>query len=169
MGWLQRLFGQGEPANGDRQRTPARKTAIGPDSSLKDYPLLYLYFDDFAEIRRAWQAGTIEAARHDADSRSSRYSVEKIMNDEDAFLRLYADNLVRVMLPDGTQLRRDSEMKYWDQALHPAEHRFVTPTHPDLSEEMKQGIQRELERLNAVVADTVHAIKKRYPPSTFSH
>ncbi len=29
------------------------KTTVGPDSSIKKFPLLYLYFDDFGEILEA--------------------------------------------------------------------------------------------------------------------
>lgn len=128
---------------------------------------MYLYFDDFAEIREAWQQRIIEVARHDADSRSRGLSVEEIMNDEDTFLRLYGDNLIRLRLGDGMQLRRDSEIEYLNRALNPHEYAQPVSSSPDISEEMKRGIQRELKRLDGVITDTVEAIKRRYPPSKF--
>lgn len=95
------------------------KKAPGSDSRLKEYPLLYLYFDDFSEITRGWNNSHFKTARHDSDIRSCRFSLDQIMNDENLFLELYKNRLVRLKLWDGTVLVRDDEEFYWDRVTHP--------------------------------------------------
>lgn len=95
------------------------KKGPGPDSRLKEYPLLYLYFDDFSEITEGWSKFYFEAARHDSDIRSCQFSLDQIMNDENLFLELYENELVRLKLWDGTELRHDVEEDYWDRVTHP--------------------------------------------------
>jgi len=110
------------------------KKAPGPDSRLKDYPLLYLYF-------------------------SCRFSLDKIMRDENLFLELYKNNLVRLKLWDGTVLVRDEEEFYWDGVKHPEKHSFF-PSNPDVPD--LAGRQEMYRREFALFARVVEAIKLRY-------
>jgi hypothetical protein len=146
-----------------KRHSISARVTIGPDSSLKEFPLLYLYFDEFCEISKAWNKRQLEAARHDTDIRSRRFSVKDIMNDESLFLDLYRENLVRLRLDDGTELRRDTEEEYWDRATHPEKYsNKVSLTDPALTDEMKQGIMAEIERLEKLISAEVEAIKLRY-------
>ncbi len=139
------------------------KTTVGPDSSLKEFPLLYLYFDEFSEIANAWAKGHLKAARHDADIRSGGFSVKEIINDENIFLNLYKDNLVRLRLNDGTELRRDTEKEYWDRITHPEKYsEKISVTNPALTDKTKQELIAEIGRLNKLINADVEAIKLRY-------
>ena len=40
-------------------------TGPGPASSLRKYPLLYLYFDDFDQLAKAFRDGNVSVAIHD--------------------------------------------------------------------------------------------------------
>lgn len=138
------------------------KKGIGPDSSLKEFPLLYLYFDDFSEITKAWQEGSFEAARHDSNIRSKEFSLDKIMKDENLFLDLYKRNLLRLKLNDSTDLRRDSEEDYWDRVIHPEKYLEKIPFSPTLSDKTRQEISAEIKRLDKLIEVKVNAIKLRY-------
>ncbi len=138
------------------------KEVLGPDSNLRGYPLLYLYFDDFDEISIAGNKGYFEVAKHDSDIRSCRFSPEEIMRDENLFLELYENNLVRLRLWDGTELIRSEEELYWDEVKHPGKllKRFPFPDNtnvPDLS-----GLQEGYRRDMAKIAKMVEALKLRY-------
>ncbi len=138
------------------------KKTHGPDSRLKEYPLLYLYFDDFDEISIAGNKGYFEVARHDSDIRSCRFSPEEIMRDENLFLELYKNNLVRLRLWDGTELIRSEEELYWDEVKHPGKlaSRFGFPDNrnvPDLAGQ-QEGYRKDMAR----IAEMVEAIKSRY-------
>lgn len=145
----------------DRIRLSAKK-GIGPDSSLKGFPLLYLYFDDFSEITKAWQERSFEAARHDSNIRNKEYSLDKIMKDENLFLDLYKRNPLRLKLNDGTDLRRDSEEDYWDRAIHPEKYLEKIPFSPTCSDKTRQEISAEIKRLDKLIEVRVNAIKLRY-------
>jgi hypothetical protein len=139
------------------------KTELGPDSSLKRFPLLYLYFDTFSEIRDAWEARRFEAARHDADPRSAQFSLKDIMHNELLFLTLYENGLVRLKLDDGTELRRDSEEEYWNRAVHPEE--FLDKplvTNRELTDETRRSLLAYINKLDEKIGVTVNAIKLRY-------
>lgn len=138
------------------------KSALGPDSSLKKFPLLYLYFDDFSEITKAWQEGYLEASRHDNDIRSSRFSLQEIMKNENLFLDLYKKNLLRLRLNDSTVLKRDSEEEYWNRAIHPEKYLDKLPFSPTLSDKTKQELSAEIRRLDKLIDVKVEAIKLRY-------
>jgi len=138
------------------------KKAPGPDSRLKDYPLLYLYFDSFAEINRLWKKGHFQAARHDSDIRSCRFSLAQIMNDENLFLNLYEKNLLRLRLNDETHITKREEEFYWDEVRHPGKllSRFPFPHNtnvPDLAER-----QESYRKNMARISEMVEAIKSRY-------
>ena len=138
------------------------KEAPGPDSRLKEYALLYLYFDEFNEISSAWNKGHFKAARHDSDIRSCRFSLEEIMRDENLFLELYKNGLVSIRLWDGTVLIRSEEELYWDEVKHPGKilSRFPFPQNtnvPDLA-----GRQELYRRNISIIEKMVEAIKLRY-------
>jgi hypothetical protein len=136
----------------------SRKTAIGPDSSLKQFPLLYLYFDNFEEITKAWQKGCFEAARHDSDIRSRGFSLDEIMKNEGVFLELYRNKLLRLRLSDGTELRRDVEEDYWDRIVHPEKYSDEASFGPDTNPELIARMKELHERID----DELKAIKLRY-------
>lgn len=138
------------------------KKALGPDSSLKEFPLLYLYFDDFSEITKVWQKGYLEAARHENDINSSRFSLQEIMTNENLFLDLYKKNLLRLKLNDGTLLKRDSEENYWDKVIHPEKYLDKLQFSSTLSDEKKQELLAEISRLEKEMNITIEAIKLRY-------
>lgn len=135
------------------------KKTSGPDSRLKDYPLLYLYFDNFNEITKAWNSGYFEAARHESDIRSCRFSIDQIMNDENLFLALYEKGLLRLKLHDGTRIVKQDEDFYWDQVKNPGKGLFFPSNDqmPGLAER-----QAEYRKDLAILERVVEAIKLRY-------
>ena len=138
------------------------KTSVGPDTNLKESPLLYLYFDDFAEMVAAWDHGRLEIARHDSDRRSRDYTTSEIMSDQSLFSDLYKQNLVRVRLNDGTVLCRDSEMEYWDRVTGRKQGEDVFG---DLSEERQAknaGVIAVARKLDNEIQTTVQALRRRY-------
>ncbi|HSV26432.1 MAG TPA: hypothetical protein VLH60_00930, partial [Sedimentisphaerales bacterium] len=132
------------------------KKQRGPESRLKEYPYLYLYFDDFDEIRIAWNESGFEAARHDADIRSCPFSLEEIMRDENLFLRLYMNNLIRLRLWDGTVLCREEEEFYWDRANRPDKYA------DELSHLSDPAIIAETKKLLKKIDNVVAAIRVRH-------
>jgi len=138
------------------------KKELGPDSRLKEYPLLYLYFDNFDEISIARKKRYLEVARHDSDIRSCRFSPDEIMRDENLFLELYENNLVRLRLRDGTELIRSEEELYWDEAKHPGKllNRFPFPDNADVPD--LAGRQKLYRKHMVKIAKIVEAIKLRY-------
>lgn len=130
------------------------KKVPGPDSRLKDFPLLYLYFDNFTEITRAWKKGNFEVAKHDSDVRSCRFSLEQIMEDENLFLDLYKKDLLQLKLHDDTHIVKDDEDLYWDRVTHPEKYQKQSWRNKELAE---IGIKLEEE-----IAAKVESIKLRY-------
>ncbi|MHC4266031.1 MAG: hypothetical protein ACYSUK_08870 [Planctomycetota bacterium] len=130
------------------------KTTIGPDSSIKDLPLLYLYFDDFAEIARAWESGLFEAARDDTDIRSKKFSLNEIMKNKELFIELYKNNLLRLRLNERTDIWYEIGQLYWDDVIHPE--KFSSETHSG-----KQSPAGQAEPDKSVKA-IVEKIKIRY-------
>lgn len=130
------------------------KKAPGPDSRLKDHPLLYLYFDNFAEITRVWKKGHFEAARHNSDIRSCRFSLDQIMNDENLFLDLYEKDLLRLKLHDGTHIVKRDEDLYWDRVTHPEKHKNQLWRNKEIAEHAR--------KLEEEISTIVEAIKLRY-------
>jgi hypothetical protein len=138
------------------------KRGYGPDSSLKGFPLLYLYFDDFIEIKKAWQKGYFEVARHGNDILSSKFSLQEIMKNENLFLDLYKKNLLRIRLNDGTILKRNSEEDYWDRVIHFEKHLDKLQFSLTLSEKIKEELIAKTIQLEKEINVTVEAIKLRY-------
>lgn len=129
------------------------KDCVGPgDSSLKEFPLLYLYFDYFHEIDEAERDGHVLVAVYD-----KAYAVERVLKDEKLFLDLYRAGLLRVKLSDGRELFRSVEKDYWQRATDPSKEDKELATIPD--EALKDYIIR-LDRTE--INPVVNAIKKRY-------
>jgi len=134
------------------------KKSLGPDSNLRGYPLLYLYFDDFQEIISAWNKSYFELWKHESDIRSCKYLREEIMQDEKLFLELYKNNLVRLRLWDGTELFKDIEENYLDRIKNSAKYAnelsFKSDSDPELITMMKE-LRNEIDK-------KLNAIKLRY-------
>jgi len=127
------------------------KTEPGEASSLKEFPLLYLYFDNFSEIEQAERSGQLQVAIHANDRRSRSYSVEQVITNEKLFLSLYRDHLLRVRLDDGFEIFRSVEEHYWDRTVNPEKY----------SDELRSpdaGIRQLREQIDV----HVNAIRKRY-------
>jgi len=149
--WLRKIYGLDERRQGqtqilkdhrNTQTTLYPKKAVGPDSRLKKYPLLYLYFDNFDEITMAYKEGAIYSLQladnyplrreriykitgffeHPADremlSPMKKENLDKIMADENAFLELYEAGLLRLKLSNDEILRKDDGDYYWDRIIH---------------------------------------------------
>ena len=152
MGLLRRLFGSAwENAKAQRLKP---KAFPGPETELKEFPLLYLYFDDFAEMLAAWQNGCFEAARHSADERSCSHTIEEIMSDPLLFARLYREDLIRLKLDDGTVLRRAEETEYWQRATENAK--------KALPDNIGPGVRAIMQELNEKMDARASAIRRRY-------
>jgi hypothetical protein len=162
MGFISLKVRGGRPVHGSSVISP--KTSNGPDTCLKDFPLLYLYFDDFPEMESAWRNGLLEAARDDRDERSRDYAIGQIMSDASLFLELYRENLVRVLLNDGTELRRDTEMEYWRRASGHGHERDASGKKPEGAKEgiAGVGLMEILAQLEKEMEPTVEAIRQRY-------
>jgi hypothetical protein len=127
------------------------KTTIGPDSRIKDFPLLYLYFDDFAEISRAWEDSLFEAARDETDIRSKKFALNEIMTNEDLFIDLYKNDLLRLRLNGRTDIWYEIGQLYWEDVIHQE------------SSSPEQTEKKEIEQDESIQA-IVEKIKTRYGP-----
>jgi len=166
MGYISLKVRAGRPVD----RSPILpKTSVGPDTSLKEFPLLYLYFDDFAEMETAWRNDRLEAGMDDRDMRILGYSMNQIMSDSSLFSELYRENLVRLRLNDGTVLSRAGEMAYWDMATgrkqgwdvfreKPEDGKAEYNTPPKLG----AGATEYLKKLHNEMEPMVQAIRRRY-------
>lgn len=132
------------------------KKVPGPDSQLKKYPLLYLYFDNFEEIASDWDKKYFQAAMHEGDIRSCKFSLDDIMKNENIFLELYKNGLVRIRLWDGTMLVRNEEDFYFDRATHPE--RYID----EISHLHDPAIIKERKILLKKIGAVVDALKLRY-------
>lgn len=134
------------------------KNTVGSNSPLKEFPLLYLYFDTFMDISDAWSRGYFEVALHEDYMRIHDVTYDDVMKDEALFLKLYGNHQMRLKLDNGDQLRRDSEKYYWDLATHPEKY----PDHLKLIESPQTDIEKEQNRLAQRIDTLVDAIKRRY-------
>ncbi len=134
------------------------KKGLGPESSLKEFPLLYLYFDNFSEIVKVWNQGCLEIWKDDIDIRSGRILRDEIMKDEKLFLELYKNNLLRLKVNRDTELSRDIEKIYWDRIIHPEKFAHELSSSSDADEELV-AYMKELR--NKIDVD-IEAIKRRY-------
>jgi hypothetical protein len=141
------------------------KKSRGPDSNLKEYPLLYLYFDDFSEIAIAWNKQHFELWKHDSDIRSCKYSREKIMQDEKLFLELYKNNLLRLRLWDGTEIFKKIEENYWNRIKNPAKYADDISFRSDMDPELI-AMRKELRNK---INNLINAIKLRYGLTTIEN
>lgn len=163
MGWVSLRLRRGEQSQRIGGKTViSARTSRGPKTSLTEFPLLYLYFDDFAELRRAWEAGCFEAARHDADARSRDISIQDIMKNEYVFLKSYREDLLRIRLDDGTVLCRDFGEQLWERATSPGKEDDVFGA---LTEERRRdisGLLQVYDDISAEIDQQVEALKRRY-------
>lgn len=141
------------------------KTLPGPNSSLLNFPLLYLYFDDFSDIQAADKQGAFDISVQNGYLDSTGFS--GILANEDRFLELYKNNLLRIKLNDGTILQRRFEWDYMNRLLY-----------ADIAQEEPIPLRREFEEspsnknmrdLEAFLADgekqkaiVIRAMKRRY-------
>jgi len=127
------------------------KTEPGEASSLKEFPLLYLYFDNFSEIEQDARSGQLQIAIHDNDPRTRNYSVEGVITNEKLFLSLYRHELLRLKLDNGFEMFRSVEKDYWDRAVNPEKY----------SDELRSPNAR-IRKLREQIDVHVNAIRKRY-------
>jgi hypothetical protein len=141
------------------------KKSLGPVTNLREYPLLYLYFDDFNEIFISWNKGYFELWKHDSDIRSREYSREEIIQDEKLFLKLYKNNLLRLRLWDGKELFKKIEENYWDRIINPEKYTnelyYNSDSDPEIITKMKE-LRYEIDR-------ELDAIKLRYGLTSFKN
>jgi len=128
---------------------------IGPDSSLRKFPLLYLYFDTFDEISKAWKQGNLEAALHDSDYRCKDYSLDEVMVNEELFLNLYESDLIRLK-QDSVTVFRDVERRLIDRITQPEKYSGGPGdiTDPEFIKSYEEN--------RKVVDELIEAIKIRY-------
>ena len=130
------------------------KTESGPESSLKEFPLLYLYFDDFSELQNAAKQGTFDVGMKRSYEGIGNYRFEGILADEERFLDFYRNGIVRLKLYDGIVLCRSHEKEYWDMVVHPKNHVREPFSNPAI-EAAQQEDDKEIDA-------KVEAIKRRY-------
>ena len=127
------------------------KKEIGPDSSLKEFPLLYLYFDYFSEIIDAVRERQIMIAIYD-----QKYSINQVLKDEGFFIELYRNDMLRIKVNDGQELYREAEQKYWDTVMHPEKHMSILSSSPN------NAIEEKIKQLHEQFDDTIQAVRLRY-------
>jgi len=139
------------------------KTGPGPESSLKEFPLLYLYFDDFSELQNAARQGAFDLGMQRSYEGVGNYRFEGILADEKRFLDFYRNNMLRLKLHDGTTLYREREEKYWDMVVHPEKYvRKPAEAHPGIHPRAQAELEAELQRLDKEINAEVEAIKRRH-------
>lgn len=184
MGFLKKLFGSDRESQPNQQSESATsfdaitaKTTKGPPSSLREFPLLYLYFDDFEELLAAVKTGAIEVGLS-SSMRSAGITIYRAFTNERAFMTLYRGGSISLRLPDRTWLNRDSEDGYLDEALvqaiatcAPTSERRTAARSKERDEAIAKrspGIAAVMAELEDKMEPTVQAIKVRYglPNST---
>jgi len=137
------------------------KSSPGPESSLKEFPLLYLYFDNFLEVQNAAKEGAIDIGMLRSFEGLGDYRFRGILSDERRFLEFYKDNAIRIKLKDGTTLDRKKETKYWDQVIHPEKY-VREPVDfsklDSLQKRMAELLANSYEEINSLIK----TIKHRY-------
>lgn len=139
------------------------KYGPGPESSLKEFPLLYLYFDNFAEIRNAAKQGAFDVGMIRSYEGIGDYRFEGILADEERFLDFYRNGALRLRLNDGTILSKKQEKMYWDRVENPENYKQEPPeVHSDIHARNRAESWAELKRLDYEINAKVEAIKRRY-------
>ena len=135
--------------------TPLRpKESHGPaDFSLREFPLLYLYFDYFQEIDAAEKDQLILVAVYD-----KVYPLGEVLKNEELFLDLYRHDLLRVKIGDTREIFRSVEKEYWEQARAPDKSEAAATHIPDGPIRRDEYLRLQREEIAPVVA----AIRKRY-------
>lgn len=152
------------------------KYGPGPESSLKEFPLLYLYFDNFAEIRNAAKQGAFDVGMIRSYEGIGDYRFEGILADEERFLDFYRNGALRLRLNDGTILSKKYEKMYWDRVENPENYKQEPPeihseenykpeppeVYSDIHARNRAESWAELKRLDYEINAKVEAIKRRY-------
>jgi regulator of sirC expression with transglutaminase-like and TPR domain len=125
------------------------QTGLGPDSSLKEFPLLYLYFNTFHELKQAQWGGQLHIAIHANDPRSKDHSIEEAMADEKVFFALYRDNLLRVKLDNGFEMFRSEEEFYWDRAVNPDKYSDELISKDEISQRLRKEADIQVKAIRA--------------------
>jgi hypothetical protein len=142
------------------------KTEPGPESSLKEFPLLYLYFDDFSELQNVAKEGAFDIGMQRSFEGIGDYRFKEIFADEERFLDFYRNGMIRLRLYDGTTLDRKTEMRCWDRVVNPE--KYVEEPEPQgeppagIHPRAKAELEAELQRLDKEINAEVEAIKRRY-------
>ena len=127
------------------------KVKLGPNSSLKQFSLLYLYFDYFYEIELAAHNQLILVAVYD-----NIYSLTEVLTNEDLFIRLYEKDNIRIKLNNGFKIFRSIEKDYWQMASNPNDkNESLSKIQNDI---FRNSIIEEYEKIEPKVKE----IRKRY-------
>lgn len=130
------------------------KNTPGPSSSLKEFPLLYCYFDDYQELQLAWRNHWLMGAIHDDVTYYT--SMEYAMESEAAFLNLYRRHKLIFELLDGTRLSVIHDKEYWEKYSNPRSLDHMEPEESDspviktLKAYHKEQNEREQKIINAM-------------------
>jgi len=127
------------------------KVKLGPNSSLKQFPLLYLYFDYFYEIELAAHNQLICVAVYD-----KLYSLTEVLTNEDLFTRLYEKDNIRIKLNNGFKIFRSIEKDYWQMVINPNEKK------ESLSKIQNDVIRNSILENYKEIEPKVKEIRKRY-------
>ncbi len=125
------------------------RTGPGPASPLKEFPLLYLYFDTFDEIDQAERARQLQIAIHANDPRSKDYSIEEVLTNEEVFLSLYRNNLLRVKLYNGFAICQSEESFYWDRVVNPEKYSDELRSRDAISRKLRKEIDEQVNAIRA--------------------
>jgi hypothetical protein len=139
------------------------KAGESPRSSLNDYPLLKLYFDDFSELKNAARQGAFDVAMQRDYEGQGIYRFEGILSDEKRFLDFYRNNMLRLRLSDGTIIDREKEMKLWDKVLHPEKLiRKPVEAAPGIHPRTLAELDAFIEEADREEKSIIDALKRRY-------
>lgn len=138
------------------------KTEPGPESSLKEFPLLYLYFDDFLELQKAAKQGAFEIGMIRSHEGTGAYRFEGVLTEEERFLDFYRNGMLRLKLHDGTILSRKQEKEYWDRVENPENYEEKPVVNPDIHARARAELEADLKSIDEEINSIVNAIKLRY-------
>ena len=138
------------------------KTEPGPESSLKEFPLLYLYFDDFLELQNAAKQGAFEIGMIRSYEGSGAYRFEGVLTEEERFLNFYRNDMLRLKLHDGTILSRKQEKEYWDRVENPENYEEKPVVNPDIHPRSRAELEAEFKKRDEKINRIARALKLRY-------
>jgi len=139
------------------------KAGQSPRSSLNDYPLLKLYFDDFSELQNAARQGAFDVGMQKDYEGQGNYRFEEILSDEKRFLDFYRNNMLRLRLSDDTSIYREKEMKLWDKVLHPEKLiRKPAVADDEIHPKARAELETFFEEADREEKSLIEALKHRY-------